>query len=285
MSVVENSTGNSVDVIAIDGPSGAGKGTISRIVAKKLGFHYLDSGALYRLLGIASQRHNLKLDSVSALAALAEHMDISFETTRHGNFTIHLEGEDVTRQLRTEETGALASQVAKFPEVRSALLKRQRAFARNPGLVADGRDMGTVVFPNAPIKLFLTASAEERAARRYKELLEKGESVSLPALVEQVRSRDERDMSRDASPLRSASDAIEIDTSEMSIQEVTERVLNLLAIKGFIPSSVREQDFNGHCCDRQLTSLQALILTDPRKLATRKKGATRAVPLSSLCHS
>ena len=235
MSVVENSTGNSVDVIAIDGPSGAGKGTISRIVAKKLGFHYLDSGALYRLLGIASQRHNLKLDSVSALAALAEHMDISFETTRHGNFTIHLEGEDVTRQLRTEETGALASQVAKFPEVRSALLKRQRAFARNPGLVADGRDMGTVVFPNAPIKLFLTASAEERAARRYKELLEKGESVSLPALVEQVRSRDERDMSRDASPLRSASDAIEIDTSEMSIQEVTERVLNLLAIKGFIP--------------------------------------------------
>lgn len=222
-------------VITIDGPSGAGKGTISRIVAKKLDFHYLDSGALYRLLGLASQRHNVKLTSVSGLATLAEHMDVSFQTAKGGDFTIHLEGEDVTRQLRTEETGALASQVARFSEVRAALLIRQRSFARAPGLVADGRDMGTVVFPNAAIKLFLTASVEERALRRYKELLEKGGSVSLPALEEQVRSRDERDINRDASPLRPAEDAIEIDTSAMSIQEVTDAVLNLLAVKGFVP--------------------------------------------------
>ena len=219
-------------IITIDGPSGAGKGTISRIVAEKLGFYYLDSGALYRLLGLSAVRHNVSVDREKGLMALAEHMDIRFETENKGQFKVFLEGEDVGRELRTEETGLIASKVAQFPGVRAALLKRQRMFARAPGLVADGRDMGTEVFPAAELKIYLTASAEERANRRYKELLEKGEDVSLPALLEQVRSRDERDTSRDASPLRAAEGAIELDTSTMSIQEVTDTVLNILSVKG-----------------------------------------------------
>ena len=228
-----------VRVITVDGPSGAGKGTISRILAKKLGFHYLDSGALYRILGIAAQRHQVDTSNNKGLMTLAEHMDIRFDSSETGDIKALLEGEDITQEMRTEDTGALASLVASHPQVRSALLKRQRMFATEPGLIADGRDMGTIVFPDAVLKIYLTASIEERAKRRYKELLAKGEDVSLRGLIEQVRTRDERDMSRDASPLIPAKDAIELDTSEQTIQEVTDTVVNLAVFKGLFNSSVR----------------------------------------------
>ena len=223
-------------IITIDGPSGAGKGTISRMLAKKLGFHYLDSGALYRLLGLAAERRKVSTDNTKGLITLAEHMDIRFETTDNGNFRALLEGEDVTNIMRTENTALLASEVAKHMNVRAALLKRQQHFAVEPGLIADGRDMGTVVFPHAELKIYLTASTEERAQRRYKELLEKGEDVSLPALIEQVRSKDERDMGRDASPLKPAEGAVQLDTSELSVQDVMDTVLNLTVVKGLFKS-------------------------------------------------
>lgn len=228
-----------VRVITVDGPSGAGKGTISRILAKKLDFHYLDSGALYRILGIAAQRHQVETSNNKGLMTLAEHMDIRFDSSETGDIKALLEGEDITQEIRTEDTGALASLVASHPQVRSALLKRQRMFATEPGLIADGRDMGTVVFPDAVLKIYLTASIEERAQRRYKELLAKGGDVNLRGLIDQVRTRDERDMSRDASPLIPAVDAIELDTSEQSIQEVTDTVVNLAVFKGLFNSSVR----------------------------------------------
>ena len=227
-----------VRVITVDGPSGAGKGTISRILAKKLDFHYLDSGALYRILGIAAQRHQVETSNNKGLMTLAEHMDIRFDSSETGDIKALLEGEDITQEIRTEDTGALASLVASHPQVRSALLKRQRMFATEPGLIADGRDMGTVVFPDAVLKIYLTASIEERAQRRYKELLAKGGDVNLRGLIDQVRTRDERDMSRDASPLIPAVDAIELDTSEQSIQEVTDTVVNLAVFKGLFNSSV-----------------------------------------------
>ena len=228
-----------VRVITVDGPSGAGKGTVSRVLAKKLGFHYLDSGALYRILGIAAKRHQVDTSNNKGLMTLAEHMDIRFDSSETGDIKALLEGEDITQEMRTEDTGALASLVASHPQVRSALLKRQRMFATEPGLIADGRDMGSVVFPDAVLKIYLTASIEERAQRRYKELLAKGEDVNLRGLIEQVRTRDERDMSRDASPLIPAVDAIELDTSEQSIQEVTDTVLNLVVFKGLFNSSVK----------------------------------------------
>ncbi|MGB0458659.1 MAG: (d)CMP kinase, partial [Porticoccaceae bacterium] len=170
-----------VKIITVDGPSGSGKGTVSRILAKQLGYHYLDSGALYRLLALVSVRHGIDIGPNSDVTHLAENMDISFEALPNGHNRVLLEGEDVTQELRLEETGALASKVAAIPSVRAALLTRQLQFAKAPGLVADGRDMGTKVFPDAQLKIFLTASIEERANRRYKQLLEQGENVSLRA--------------------------------------------------------------------------------------------------------
>lgn len=223
-----------VKIITVDGPSGSGKGTVSRILAKQLGFHYLDSGALYRLLGLVAVRHHIDFSRTTDLSKLAENMDVRFEALANGHNRVLLEGEDVTQELRTEETGALASNVASIQAVRDALLIRQREFARAPGLIADGRDMGTKVFPNAQLKIFLTASIEERASRRYKQLLEQGENVSLRALEEQVRSRDERDMNRETSPLAVAKDAVEVDSSDLTIQEAVDRVQNLAILRGLL---------------------------------------------------
>ena len=225
---------NNVKIITIDGPSGSGKGTISRILAEQLGFHYLDSGALYRLLGLVAVRHGIEISVNADLTQLAKNMGVSFQAKSDGHNIVLLEGEDVTDELRTEETGALASRVAENPGVRSALLERQHQFARLPGLVADGRDMGTKVFPEAQLKVFLTASIEERASRRFKQLLEKGENVKLRALEEQVRSRDERDMNRETSPLAVATDAVEVDSSDLTIQEAVDRVQNLAILRGLL---------------------------------------------------
>ncbi len=225
-----------VPVITIDGPSGSGKGTICQLLAAKLGFHYLDSGALYRLLALAAKRHGVSLDNMESLAVLAAHMDISFKTRDNGNTPkVMLEGEDVSALIRSEGVGTNASVVAAYPEVRDALLQRQRAFAVSPGLVADGRDMGTVVFPDAIAKVFLTASSEERAQRRYKQLIDKGESVSLAALVERVQKRDERDMTRKVSPMIPASNAVVLDSSALTIEEVLQKVVDVVAASGIQP--------------------------------------------------
>jgi len=222
-------TNSGMTIITLDGPSGSGKGTICQLLAARLGYHYLDSGALYRLLALAAKRHKVALDDVEDLAVLAAHMDISFRMNSEGDHPeVILEGEDVTDQIRSEDISAGASQVAVIPEVRNALLERQRAFARPPGLVADGRDMGTVVFPDASVKIYLTASAEERAHRRHNQLMDKGESVSLAALVENVRARDARDMNRSVSPLVPAPGAVEVDTTGKSIHEVLDIVMEIV---------------------------------------------------------
>jgi len=216
-----------VPVITIDGPSGSGKGTISRMLARELGFHFLDSGALYRLLAFAAERRGIALDDESALAALSGKLDIRFPADGEGDRVL-LDGEDVGDAIRTEAAGSGASRVAALPAVREALLDRQRRFRLNPGLVADGRDMGTVVFPDADAKIFLTASAEERARRRYKQLKEKGMPVVFEDVLADIQVRDERDASRSVAPLRPAQDADLVDTSELDIYATIERLRDLL---------------------------------------------------------
>ncbi len=213
-------------VVTVDGPSGVGKGTLCAFLSRTLGWHLLDSGAIYRLLGLAAKRRDVDSSDIAGLTRLAEGLDIAFLTPEDGSATrALLNNEDVTADIRTEEAGAMASLVAPHSEVRAALLERQRNFRRAPGLVADGRDMGTVVFQDAPVKLFLTASAEERAARRYKQLIQQGLSANLAALSVDIAERDRRDTARVNAPLRPATDAVSIDTTGVSIDEVAQVAL------------------------------------------------------------
>lgn len=216
-----------VSVITVDGPSGSGKGTISHAVAKALGFHFLDSGALYRILAYAAQQRGIALDDEPALATLAGQLDIRFPADGDTD-TVLLDGVNVGNDIRTEAAGAGASKVAALPAVREALLQRQRDFRQPPGLVADGRDMGTVVFPDAEVKFFLTASAEERARRRFKQLKEKGKESPYDEILTDIQARDERDSSRAAAPLKPAPDAIQIDTTSLDIPTTIERVLDAI---------------------------------------------------------
>jgi CMP/dCMP kinase len=214
-------------VIAIDGPSGSGKGTVARLVAEHLGWHLLDSGALYRLVALAGAARRLDPGDEPGHAALADALDARFEVDASGAERVLLDGREVTRELRAESTGNMASVVAAMPAVRVALFERQRAFAQPPGLVADGRDMGTVIFPSAGLKVFLTASADERARRRHKQLKEKGLAANLAGLSQEILERDQRDAARTTAPLKPATDAVLIDSTGVPVEAVVQRILDL----------------------------------------------------------
>ncbi|MEH6785652.1 MAG: (d)CMP kinase [Alcanivorax jadensis] len=226
-------TAPSTAVLTIDGPVSSGKGTVARLVAIRLGWHLLDSGALYRVLGYHARNQGLALDDEPALVELAKTLPVRF-IEREGETAVILDGEDVSNIIRQESVGELASQVAVLQPVRDALLARQRVFAEAPGLVADGRDMGTVVFTSAPLKIYLTASAEERARRRFEQLKEKGFDATLATLVEDIRTRDDRDMNREVAPLRPADDAVVIESTTLTVDEVVNRILEEAAARQLV---------------------------------------------------
>ncbi|MEX1033604.1 MAG: (d)CMP kinase [Cellvibrionaceae bacterium] len=222
-------------VITIDGPSGSGKGTISQLLAHRLGFHFLDSGALYRLTALAASKQGVSWDDAATVAKLAGRMEVKFKIAGE-RVVVLLDGEDATDAIRKEKMSLGSSTVAAHPGVRTALLSLQKSFQQPPGLVADGRDMGTTVFPRATAKIFLTASAEERALRRYKQLMDKGESVSLRALLKDIQARDERDSQRAVSPLKPADDALLLDSTQLSIVEVLDQAMDYVARRGIAPA-------------------------------------------------
>ncbi len=223
-----NNMRESIPIVTIDGPAGSGKGTVSQLIATKLGWNLLDSGALYRLVGLAATIRGVALDDEAALSAVARDLDVSFNQSDKGGVEVVLDGNVVTRDIRTEEAGNTASKVAAVAGVRKALLERQREFQTEPGLVADGRDAGTVIFPMAKVKIFLTASAEIRAERRFNQLKEQGISANLRDLVRDIEERDARDTNRKDAPLVPATDAIIIDTSSMSIDDVVNTVMEAI---------------------------------------------------------
>lgn len=221
-----------VTVIAIDGPGGSGKGTVSSLVARELGWHMLDSGALYRLVALATVEQGVDIDDRAGLGEFCQGLDIAFQPSDSGTTEACLDGRVVSHLLRSEQISARASQVAAIDVVRQALYDLQRAFKKAPGLVADGRDMGTVIFPEAELKIYLTASAEERARRRYNQLKEKGESVTFASLLQDILRRDDRDMNRAVAPLKPAADSVVIDSTGLTIEQVVNQVLKLVMERG-----------------------------------------------------